>query len=249
MIMTNDLPLRLFFILIDLGYDMLRRPPAQPRRVTRSDRTPMSALVHAPSEAFGSSRGVRIGSSPTPTAWGSTGSSIGRSAGRDVTEVLPRQIRRSSRSGKITFPATCPRQARHERQRVLIMVKNAEGGLGFLGSMGKPQPISEAEARDCYNARKTTKPRRPSTRSASYDIGEKYGQGHGAADLARPYRALVEELYLSRSRVRSRSRYLGRATPLSWASRSRGRPSSQQRIRSPGRRRSGRPLRFGEFRV
>ena len=94
---------------------------------------------------------------------------------------------------------------------VYHLVKNTPKVTGFLGSMGKPQPISEAEAARILNTKEEAAAAPKHKISVDYDIGDtvKVTSGNFAT-----FSGLVEELDFDRSRVKVSISIFGRATPL-----------------------------------
>ena len=95
---------------------------------------------------------------------------------------------------------------------VYHLVKNTPKVTGFLGSMGKPQPISEAEAARILNTKDEAAAAAPMTKiSVDYEIGDsvKVLDGPFAS-----FNGVVEELDFDRSRVKVSVSIFGRATPV-----------------------------------
>ena len=95
---------------------------------------------------------------------------------------------------------------------VYHLVKNTPKVTGFLGSMGKPQPISDAEAARILNTKEEAAAAAPKTKiKVDYDIGDsvKVLEGPFAS-----FNGLVEELDFDRSRVKVSVSIFGRATPV-----------------------------------
>jgi transcription termination/antitermination protein NusG len=94
---------------------------------------------------------------------------------------------------------------------VYHLVKDTPKVTGFLGSMGKPQPISEAEAARILNTKEEAAAAPKHKISVDYDIGDtvKVTSGNFAT-----FSGLVEELDFDRSRVKVSISIFGRATPL-----------------------------------
>jgi len=94
---------------------------------------------------------------------------------------------------------------------VYHLVKNTPKVTGFLGSSGKPQPISEAEAARILNTKEEAASA-PKTRiKVDYEIGDsvKVLEGPFAS-----FNGIVEELDFDRSRVKVSVSIFGRATPV-----------------------------------
>jgi len=94
---------------------------------------------------------------------------------------------------------------------VYHLVKNTPKVTGFLGSMGKPQPISEAEAARILNTKEEAAAAPKARVSVDYDIGDtvKVTSGNFAT-----FSGVVEELDFDKSRVKVSISIFGRATPL-----------------------------------
>ena len=95
---------------------------------------------------------------------------------------------------------------------VYHLVKNTPKVTGFLGSMGKPQPISDAEAARILNTKEEAATAAPKAKiKVDYDIGDsvKVLEGPFAS-----FNGLVEELDFDRSRVKVSVSIFGRATPV-----------------------------------
>jgi transcriptional antiterminator NusG len=96
--------------------------------------------------------------------------------------------------------------------QVYHLIKNTPKVTGFLGSSGKPQPISEAEAARILNTKEEGATAAPKQKiSVDYDIGDqvKVTSGNFAS-----FTGVVEELDFDRSRVKVSISIFGRATPL-----------------------------------
>ena len=95
---------------------------------------------------------------------------------------------------------------------VYHLVKNTPKVTGFLGSSGKPQPISEAEAARILNTKEEAASAAPKTKvSVDYEIGDqvKVLEGPFAS-----FNGVVEELDFDRGRVKVSVSIFGRATPV-----------------------------------
>ena len=95
---------------------------------------------------------------------------------------------------------------------VYHLVKNTPKVTGFLGSSGKPQPISEAEAARILNTKDEAAQAAPKTKvSVDYEIGDqvKVLEGPFAS-----FNGVVEELDFDRGRVKVGVSIFGRATPV-----------------------------------
>ena len=83
---------------------------------------------------------------------------------------------------------------------------------GFLGSSGRPQPISDAEAARILNTKEEAAVAAPKTKlKVDYDIGDsvKVLEGPFAS-----FNGVVEELDFDRGRVKVSVSIFGRATPV-----------------------------------
>ncbi|MBC9032418.1 transcription termination/antitermination protein NusG [Sphingomonas sp. JC676] len=94
---------------------------------------------------------------------------------------------------------------------VYHLVKNTPKVTGFLGSMGKPQAITEAEAARILNTKEEAAAAPKTKVSVDYDIGDtvKVTSGNFAT-----FSGIVEELDFDKSRVKVSISIFGRATPL-----------------------------------
>ena len=94
---------------------------------------------------------------------------------------------------------------------VYHLVKNTPKVTGFLGSMGKPQPISEGEASRILNTREEAAAAPKQQVKVDYEIGDsvKVLDGPFAS-----FNGIVEELDFDRSRVKVSVSIFGRATPV-----------------------------------
>lgn len=94
---------------------------------------------------------------------------------------------------------------------VYHLVKNTPKVTGFLGAMGKPQAISEAEAARILNTKEEAAAAPKQKVSVDYDIGDtvKVTSGNFAT-----FSGVVEELDFDKSRVKVSISIFGRATPL-----------------------------------
>ena len=91
------------------------------------------------------------------------------------------------------------------------VVKNTPKVTGFLGSMGKPQPISEAEAARMLNSKEQAAAAPKQKMKVDYEIGDsvKVLDGPFAS-----FNGIVEELDFDRSCVKVSVSIFGRATPV-----------------------------------
>ncbi len=95
---------------------------------------------------------------------------------------------------------------------VYHLIKNTPKVTGFLGSMGKPQAISDAEAARILNTKDEAAAAAPKARiKVDYEIGDqvKVLEGPFAS-----FNGVVEELDFDRSRVKVSVSIFGRATPV-----------------------------------
>jgi transcriptional antiterminator NusG len=96
--------------------------------------------------------------------------------------------------------------------QVYHLVKNTPKVTGFLGSSGKPQPISEAEAARILNTKAEADAAAPKAKKkANFEIGDsvKVLDGPFAS-----FSGLVEEIDFEKSRVKVSVSIFGRATPV-----------------------------------
>ncbi len=96
--------------------------------------------------------------------------------------------------------------------QVYHLVKNTPKVTGFLGSSGKPQPISEAEAARILNTKAEADAAQPKAKKkANFEIGDsvKVLDGPFAS-----FSGLVEEIDFEKSRVKVSVSIFGRATPV-----------------------------------
>jgi transcription termination/antitermination protein NusG len=95
---------------------------------------------------------------------------------------------------------------------VYHLVKNTPKVTGFLGSMGKPQAISEAEAARILNTREEAAAAAPKTKiKVDFEIGDQVKVLDGPFAS---FNGVVEELDFDRSRVKVSVSIFGRATPV-----------------------------------
>jgi transcriptional antiterminator NusG len=95
---------------------------------------------------------------------------------------------------------------------VYHLVKNTPKVTGFLGSSGKPQPISDAEAARILNTKDEAAAAAPKAKiSVDYEIGDavKVLDGPFAS-----FNGIVEELDFEKGRVKVSVSIFGRATPV-----------------------------------
>jgi transcriptional antiterminator NusG len=96
--------------------------------------------------------------------------------------------------------------------QVYHLVKNTPKVTGFLGSSGKPQPISEAEAARILSTKAEADAAAPKkNRKISFEIGDsvKVLDGPFAS-----FSGLVEEIDFEKGRVKVSVSIFGRATPV-----------------------------------
>ena len=91
------------------------------------------------------------------------------------------------------------------------LVKNTPKVTGFLGSMGKPQAISEAEAARNLNSQEEAAARPKTEIRVDYEIGDQVKVLDGPFAS---FNGLVEELDFEKSRVKVSVSIFGRATPV-----------------------------------
>ena len=94
---------------------------------------------------------------------------------------------------------------------VYHLVKNTPKVTGFLGSMGKPQAISEAEATRMLNSKEEAAAAPKQKVKVDYEIGDQVKVLDGPFAS---FNGLVEELDFDRSRVKVSVSIFGRATPV-----------------------------------
>ncbi len=94
---------------------------------------------------------------------------------------------------------------------VYHLVKNTPKVTGFLGSMGKPQAISEAEAARILNTKEEAAAAPKQQIKVDYEIGDnvKVLDGPFAS-----FNGMVEELDFDKSKVKVSVSIFGRATPV-----------------------------------
>ncbi|WP_221792714.1 transcription termination/antitermination protein NusG [Aquisediminimonas sediminicola] len=134
----------------------------------------------------------------------------------EAVEVPTEKITEVRRGKKITsdrkfFPGYVLAKL-HLNDDVYHLVKNTPKVTGFLGAMGKPQPISEAEAARILNTREEAATAAPKTKvSVDYEIGDsvKVLEGPFAS-----FNGTVEELDFDKSKVKVSVSIFGRATPV-----------------------------------
>jgi transcriptional antiterminator NusG len=95
---------------------------------------------------------------------------------------------------------------------VYHLVKNTPKVTGFLGSSGKPQPISDAEAARILNTNDEAAAAAPKQKiNVDYEIGDQVNVLDGPFAS---FKGVVEELDFDRGRVKVGVSIFGRATPV-----------------------------------
>ena len=94
---------------------------------------------------------------------------------------------------------------------VYHLVKNTPKVTGFLGSSGKPQPISEAEAARILNTKEEAAASPKKQIEVDYEIGDQVKVLDGPFAS---FNGVVEELDFDRARVKVSVSIFGRATPV-----------------------------------
>src|ERR671921_568725 len=95
---------------------------------------------------------------------------------------------------------------------VYHLVKNTPKVTGFLGSSGKPQPITDAEAARILNTKDEAAAAAPKTKiNVDYEIGDQVKVLDGPFAS---FNGVVEELDFDRGRVKVGVSIFGRATPV-----------------------------------
>ena len=95
---------------------------------------------------------------------------------------------------------------------VYHLVKNTPKVTGFLGSSGKPQPITEAEAARILNTKDEAAAAAPKAKiKVDFEIGDSVRVLDGPFAS---FNGIVEELDFDRSRVKVSVSIFGRATPV-----------------------------------
>ncbi len=94
---------------------------------------------------------------------------------------------------------------------VYHLVKNTPKVTGFLGSSGKPQPISEAEAARILNTKEEAANAPKKKISVEYDIGDQVKVLDGPFAS---FNGVVEELDFEKNRVKVSVSIFGRPTPV-----------------------------------
>ncbi|MBB5685618.1 transcription termination/antitermination protein NusG [Sphingobium boeckii] len=94
---------------------------------------------------------------------------------------------------------------------VYHLVKNTPKVTGFLGSMGKPQPITEAEAARILNTKEEAAAAPKTQIRIDYEIGDQVKVLDGPFAS---FTGVVEELDFEKNRVKVSVSIFGRATPV-----------------------------------
>ncbi|KQN19221.1 antitermination protein NusG [Sphingomonas sp. Leaf33] len=94
---------------------------------------------------------------------------------------------------------------------VYHLVKNTPKVTGFLGSMGKPQPISEGEAARILNTKEEAAAAPKQQVKVDYEIGDSVKVLDGPFAT---FNGVVEELDFDKSKVKVAVSIFGRATPV-----------------------------------
>jgi len=94
---------------------------------------------------------------------------------------------------------------------VYHLVKNTPKVTGFLGSSGKPQPISEAEAARILSTKAEAAAAPKQRIDVDYEIGDQVKVLDGPFAS---FNGIVEELDFDRARVKVSVSIFGRATPV-----------------------------------
>ncbi|MEO7383469.1 MAG: transcription termination/antitermination protein NusG [Novosphingobium sp.] len=94
---------------------------------------------------------------------------------------------------------------------VYHLIKNTVKVTGFLGSSGKPQPISDREAARYFGARDAAAAEPKKHISVDYEIGDSVKVLDGPFNS---FTGVVEELDFEKSRVKVAVSIFGRATPV-----------------------------------
>jgi transcriptional antiterminator NusG len=94
---------------------------------------------------------------------------------------------------------------------VYHLVKNTPKVTGFLGSMGKPQPISEGEAARILNTKEEAAAAPKQQVKVDYEIGDSVKVLDGPFAT---FNGIVEELDFDKNKVKVAVSIFGRATPV-----------------------------------
>ncbi|MES2755259.1 MAG: transcription termination/antitermination protein NusG [Pseudomonadota bacterium] len=95
--------------------------------------------------------------------------------------------------------------------QVYHLVKNTPKVTGFLGSMGKPQPISETEAARILNTKEEAAAAPKTQIKVDYEIGDAVKVLDGPFAT---FNGIVEELDFDKAKVKVSVSIFGRATPV-----------------------------------
>jgi len=134
----------------------------------------------------------------------------------DAVEVPTEKVTEIRRGKKVTsdrkfFPGYVLAKL-EMNDDVYHLVKNTPKVTGFLGSSGKPQPISEAEAARILNTKAEAAAAAPKTKvKVDFEIGDQVKVLDGPFAS---FNGVVEELDFDRSRVKVSVSIFGRATPV-----------------------------------
>ncbi|HEX8640902.1 MAG TPA: transcription termination/antitermination protein NusG [Allosphingosinicella sp.] len=134
----------------------------------------------------------------------------------EAVEVPTEKVTEVRRGKKVTsdrkfFPGYVLAKLRMNDD-VYHLVKNTPKVTGFLGSSGKPQPISDAEAARILNTKDEAAAAAPKQKiSVDYEIGDQVKVLDGPFAS---FNGLVEELDFDRGRVKVGVSIFGRATPV-----------------------------------
>ena len=134
----------------------------------------------------------------------------------DAVEVPTEKVTEVRRGKKVTsdrkfFPGYVLAKL-EMNDDVYHLVKNTPKVTGFLGSSGKPQPISDAEAARILNTKDEVAAAAPKTKiKVDFEIGDqvKVLEGPFAS-----FNGLVEELDFDKGKVKVSVSIFGRATPV-----------------------------------
>ena len=96
-------------------------------------------------------------------------------------------------------------------EQVYHLVKNTPKVTGFLGSSGKPQPISDAEAARMLNTKEEAAATPKQKIKVDFEIGDQVKVLDGPFAS---FNGLVEELDFDKSKVKVAVSIFGRATPV-----------------------------------
>jgi len=134
----------------------------------------------------------------------------------EAVEVPTEKVTEVRRGKKVTsdrkfFPGYVLAKL-HMNDDVYHLVRNTPKVTGFLGTNGKPQPISDAEASRILSTKEEAATSAPKQKvKVDFDIGDqvKVLEGPFAS-----FNGVVEELDFDRSRVKVSVSIFGRATPV-----------------------------------